>query len=257
MFWSRRLVDEDTAAWVEDGFAWLIRIFGAETFFDEIALVLPTKAFISSPGGDSHETAEAVFAEVKQHMGMSEWPCRLECQEMIQAGQVADFHVLQPEEQAPSGTFDTDGNAAVISYDPGLMAQPLSFIDMLSHELSHYLLAGHSDDAPGGADAHEVMTDLTAIYAGFGVIQLQGGSQISGFQDTYAQGWQISHLGYLSSEVRAYALAVFLTLKDLKIEAATAHLSTDKARLLRLGAKQVARRSDSIAGLKDLRRSGR
>ena len=249
MFWSRRLVDDETAEWVEDGFAWLIDTFQPKVFFDETDLILPTKAFFSSPGGDSHETAQAVFDEVRRHMGMTEWHCRLERQEMVQGSQVADFHRVEPQDPGPSGTFDIDGNEVVVSYDPSLMARPIAFIDMLSHELAHYLLSNHVDSAPGGADAHEVMTDLAAIYAGFGVMQLQGGSQISGFQDAFAQGWQISHLGYLSSEVRAYALAVFLRVKEIAPKIAEAHLSDDKARLLRLGLKQADKRRVQIAVL--------
>ncbi|MEO1494883.1 MAG: hypothetical protein AAFV19_22285 [Pseudomonadota bacterium] len=249
MFWSRRLVDDETADWVEVGFAWLIDTFQPKVFFDETDLILPTRAFFSSPGGDSHETAQAVFDDVRRHMGMTEWHCRLERQEMVHGSQVSDFHQIEPLDPGPSGTFDLDGNEVVISYDPGLMARPVAFIDMLSHELAHYLLANHVDTAPGGAEAHEVMTDLAAIYAGFGVLQLQGGSQISGFQDTFAQCWQISHLGYLSSEVRAYALVVFLRSKGIAPEEAIAHLSDNKARLLRLGLKQADIRRDQIGVL--------
>lgn len=247
MFWSRNLVDDDTADWVEEGLIWLIRTFGAETYFSHTRLILPTREFFKAPGGTSHASAEAVFAEVRAHMEMADWPCRLVRQEADPDGHVGAAMMVQGIERSPGGTFGHDGESITVTYSPELMKQPVSFLNMLSHELAHYLLAGHVEDAPGGEEAHEIMTDLTAIYAGFGLIQLEGGMIARGFQSALEAGWQIGNLGYLSSETRAFALALFLLSKGIDPEIARPHLSPDKAKLLRSGLKMLARRPEIVA----------
>ncbi|MEM7057572.1 MAG: hypothetical protein AAF557_08280 [Pseudomonadota bacterium] len=252
MFWSRNLIDDDTAEWVEEGFNWLIRTYGAEAYFVETQLILPTRDFFQSPGGTGHEAALAVFDEVRGHMGMSNWSCELIRQDADPDAHVAQGLSVQDVEQSPGGTFGYDGEGFTITYSPNLMKQPLSFLNMLSHELAHYLLAADVENAPGGADAHEVMTDLAAIYAGFGVIQLEGGMIATGYQNPFEIGWQIGNLGYLSSEVRAYALALFVLSKQIDPKIAASHLSTDKAKLFRGGLRMLDRRSDSVRRIRAL-----
>jgi len=204
MFWSRTLVDNDTEEWVEEGFTWLISTFGVEAYFDETQLILPTRDFFQSPGGTSREAAQAVFDEVRGHMGMEDWHCELIRQDEDPDTHVAIGHSIQGIEQSPGGTFGHDGQKFTITYAPDLMKQPVSFLNLLSHELAHYLLSADVENVPGGMEAHEIMTDLAAIYAGFGVIQLEGGMIATGYQSALEIGWQIGNLGYLSSEVRAF-----------------------------------------------------
>lgn len=252
MFWSRNIVDLDTAAWVEEGFAWLIRTYGAETYFVETTLILPTREFFKAPGGVGHEAAQAVFDEVREHMGMSDWPCELVRQDADPETHIATAHAVQGVEQSPAGTFGCDGEQVTITYSPELMKQPLSFLNVLSHELAHYLFAADFEHAPGGEDAHEVMTDLAAIYAGFGVIQLEGGMVAGGYQDAFEMGWQIGNLGYLSSEVRAFALALFVLTKDIDPSTADSHLSPDKGKPFPSALRMLDRKPEIVERIKAL-----
>lgn len=252
MFWSRNIVDLDTAAWVEEGFAWLIRNYGASTYFDETSLILPTRDFFKAPGGIGHDAAQAVFDEVRAHMGMSDWPCELVRQDADPETHIATGLAVQGTEQSPGGTFSYYGEQITITYSPELMKRPISFLNMLSHELAHYLLAADVENAPGGIDAHEVMTDLAAIYSGFGVIQLEGGMIAGGYQDAFEMGWQIGNLGYLSSEVRAFALALFVLTKDIDPSTAASSLSSDKSKLLRSALRMLKRNSEIVERIKAL-----
>lgn len=252
MFWSRDLVDADTAAWVDNGFRWLVETLGPNVYFDETRLVLPTREFFQSPGGTSHETAQSIFDEVRALMGMEDWPCQLVRQDHDPDPVLTPTLMVSGVEQMPAGTFEAAADQIQITYSPDLMRQPISFLNVLSHELAHYLLADLVDEAPGGEEAHEIMTDLAAIYAGFGVIQLEGGMIATGFQDTFAQGWQIGNHGYLSSEVRAYALALFLRSKKITPETALAHLSSDKVRLVRRALKMLDRMPERVVAIRRL-----
>lgn len=252
MFWSRNLVPDETADWICETFLWLISELGPEEFFEETPLVLPTREFFTAPGGTSHATAEAVFADVKRHMGMEAWPCRLTRQDDDPDTHVGVGLMVKDVPASPGGTFAVAKGAIEITYDPGLMKTPVAFIQMLSHELSHYLLAPHVEEIPGGEELHELATDLTAIYAGFGVLQLEGGMVAGGFQGAGEMGWQIGNLGYLSSENRAFALALFLAAKEIDIGLAAPHLSPDRLSLLKKGIKMLRRQPARADALKQL-----
>jgi hypothetical protein len=254
MFWSSNLVPDETADWISETFGWFIATLDPTVFFDETPLILPTRDFFDAPGGNSHATAESVFAQVAKHMGMADWPCRL-----IRQADDPDTHVgialmVKDAPGGPGGTYREGGGEIEITYNPGLMSSPVAFINMLSHELSHYLLSPHVEDIPGGEELHELATDLAAIYAGFGVIQLEGGMIAEGYQGAFEMGWRIGNVGYLSSEGRAYALALFLAVKDLDIGLAAPHLSSDRLSLLKQGVKMLRRQPERVTALKNLAR---
>lgn len=237
MIWKRALVSDEIADWVTDRFSWLVTTLGPKTFFEHTKLVLPTRSFFKTGGGTDEATASAIFDEVRAHMGVDHWPVRL-----TPLGTVSDdFGAATYETSQVAGTFYTPQDGpAVITYRPGLMRTPKAFIGTLAHELAHYILAPHVHTAPGGEEEHELLTDLTVIYAGLGVIDLQGARDV---------GWK----GYLTSDTRAYALATFLRLKDLDPELATPFLDTYLKGRMKRALKQRDERADELVILKGLR----
>ncbi|MEO1459283.1 MAG: hypothetical protein AAFV49_17225 [Pseudomonadota bacterium] len=254
MLWSRDIVSPAEAEWATDGFQWLIERFGAETFFDETRLVLPTRAFFDAPGGRSHATALAVFEQVRGHMGMADWPCRLERQTPDADTAVGDLALLRDAPAGPLGTFGVDdASEVVITYNPALLDRPLAFVATMAHELAHYLLASEAEETPGGEALHELFTDLTVIACGFGVIELESGFETDSWEAGFMQGWSLSHVGYLSQEMRAYALALFLRARAEDAVAAEAHLSDDKRRLLGRALRMLDRDRWAVERLSSLR----
>lgn len=216
MFWSRPLVSNDMHDWIVECFDW----FDAR-FPPPLAPILPTQAFFTAPGGTGPETAMRVLEDIKRHMGFQA------------AVELAPLDVLPAEYridyQAHSqiaGTFQSDGETALIRYDPEQMNRPLQFINLMAHELMHARLAGLEDAVPGGAEAHELATDLGCIIAGFGVFQLQAADDA---------GW----FGYMSQPSRAMALAIFLGRRGLAADAVAAHLSPRCRKLLIRAFKQL------------------
>ncbi|WP_174821524.1 hypothetical protein [Ruegeria arenilitoris] len=118
-----------------------------------------------------------------------------------------------------AGTHEKVENVSVIRYDPEQMHRPMQFINLLAHELMHARLAGMEHDVPGGEPAHELVTDLGCIIAGFGVFQLQAADDA---------GW----FGYMTQPSRAYALSVFLQRRGLGIDTVTPYLSLQSRKLL-------------------------
>lgn len=209
MFWSRPTISDDMRAWILDCFDWFDAHFAAPK-----GPVLPTRAFFSAPGGTSEANARLVLADIKRHLGF-DGPVRL----LPLDGLPAEYRHSYQQLTEIAGTHQLKDGVSVIRYDPENMRRPLSFINVIAHELMHARLAGHVDAVPGVEPAHELATDLGCIIAGFGVFQLQAADDA---------GWS----GYLSQQSRAFALAVFLARRGLDGDAVAAHLSPRCRKLL-------------------------
>lgn len=227
MWGKKRFLDPELEEWHIECWAWMLQHFGGIEAVRAAPLVLPTGAFFPRVTGDEHEKAVAVFARIKDLLGMSDWPCTLVQRYRVNVP-VGEFMMLQPEgKNVIAGTFESDGENVIISYDPDLVARPLNFITTLAHELAHYRL--HSiDDLPPGADeepvAEELATELAVAYFGFGVIAANAAFDFEQFQDAGRSGWRGGASGYFSEDSWAFALAVFLALRNEAPDLVRPHL---------------------------------
>ena len=203
-------------SWILDCFDWF-----DDRFEPPGALVVPTRTFFTAPRGSDPATARTVLEDVMRHL-KHDRPVEIVPMDVLPAEYRVDYQALS----SAAGTHETQGNTSIIRYDPALMNRPLQFINMLAHELMHARLAGLEDEVPGGAQAHELATDLGCIIAGFGVFQLQAADDA---------GW----FGYMTQPSRAFALAVFLDRRGLTAEAAAPWLSARCRKLLAKAIREV------------------
>ncbi len=238
MIWRRRnLISDAMADWVIHRFEWLITTFGPRTFFEDTKLILPTRSFFKTGSGRNEGTAQSIFDEVRAHMGIDHWPVKL----VPRATVASEFGMDTFSLTDVAGTFyEGDGGKVTITYNPLLMSKPQAFMGTLAHELAHYILARHVHTAPGGEEEHELLTDLTVIYSGMGLIDLQGSRDV---------GWK----GYMTSDTRAYALATFLRLKQISPGIAEPFLDAYLRKRLRRALRQRDTREDEISLLRALR----
>lgn len=216
MFGFRSRVSEDMRSWIFDCFDWF-----DDRFEPPDQLVLPTRAFFQAPKGIGQDTAEQVLADIQRHMKIDQ---RIEIVplDVLPGEYRLDYNALS----SVAGAYDNSAGIPVIHYDPEQMKYPLQFVNTLAHELMHARLDNWVDDVPGGAGAHELATDLGCIIAGFGVFQLQAADEA---------GWS----GYMTQPTRAFALAVFLSRRDLGIDAVAHYLSSRCLRLVKQAVKQL------------------
>lgn len=234
MWGKKRFLDPELEEWHVACWQWLLQNFGGIDAVRSAPLVLPTGAFFPKVEGDEHERATAVFLRVKDLLGMNEWPCTLVQRYRVNVP-LSGTIVLQPEGKMIGGTFESNGNEVLVSYDPDLLARPLNLITTFAHELAHYLL--HSvDDLPPGADvepmAEELATEMAVAFSGFGVIAANAAFEFYQFQDAGMIGWRGGSSGYFSEDGWAFALAVFLSLRGENAEAVRAYLKPHVAKKL-------------------------
>jgi hypothetical protein len=137
----------------------------------------------------------------------------------------------------------TDGPSgdqiAEIRYNPKHLANPESLIATFAHELSHYLMSNAKSDPPGGWDIHELTTDLTAVYLGFGIFMSNSAWNFEGHSSYDQQGWQYERQGYLTERGLVTAIAIWESLAGRDPIAAAPFLKRHLAKDLKNAAAYV------------------
>ena len=225
-FGNRTFLDADVEAWQRETWQWFLATFGGIADLKKSKLVLPTREFFPSTDKQGHERAEYIFECIKHLARMPEWPCRLVAQPRRAELSVGDLAALKPITHAPSGTFGFEGNEVVITYQPADIDNPGMLIATLVHELAHYLLLRWRKEVPGGEEVHELTTDLLTVYMGFGVFGASCAFNFNQFQGVMSQGWQWARRGYLDERTWAFALAVFLGLREESVDLVQPYLKS-------------------------------
>jgi hypothetical protein len=76
-FARKPVVDDETAAWHVDNFAWLIRQFGGAAGLAKSNLVLPMPGYFVTEGEKGHPFALRIFDQIKAYCGMADWEADL------------------------------------------------------------------------------------------------------------------------------------------------------------------------------------
>jgi hypothetical protein len=230
-FKAKPVIDADAAAWHVDNFLWLLREFSGGGAFAQTRLVLPKPGFFTFDAEQGHALALRIFLQVRDYCGMRDWEVDL-VEDDNPLAQSTPFSMIEPKRHA-LGTFGAHGNRIQISYVPALLQRPDRLIATIAHELAHYLLATANERPNCADDEIECLTDLAAVFMGFGVFLANTRFHHETYSDGSMRGWRIGHFGYLPEADLIFALALFLRAKGLDATAADESLKPHLAKMLR------------------------
>jgi hypothetical protein len=238
-FKPKPIVDADAAAWHVENFAWLARNFSGDDAFANTRLVLPKRGVFTIDSEQGHARALRIFEQVKHYCGMDDWLVDLVADDnpLAQAG-MPRIDAVEAKKYA-LGTFGVAGNRLQISYVPALLQQPEQLIATFAHELAHYLLLRARERVVCADDETECLTDLAAVFMGFGVFLANARFNRETYSDGVWQGWRIGHSGYLPERDLIFALALFLRAKGDEADEACGSLKPHLAKLLRQAMRQL------------------
>ena len=197
LFRAKPVVDTDAAAWHVENFAWLAQQFAGGGAFTRTILVLPKASFFPTDGERGHDLALRIFRHVKRHCGMNGWEVDLIEDDNALARDLPPSLVPVGPSRHALGTFSASGKRVEISYVSALVRSPERLIATFAHELAHYLLATAGEAPVCADDERECLTDLAAVFMGFGVFLANARFQHETYSDGAMQGWRIGHSGYL------------------------------------------------------------
>jgi hypothetical protein len=247
LFGKSRFLEAEVELWVVGTWGWLMRNLGGKARLAATPLVLPTRDFFPPTETQGHERAVYVFERTKAWMGLADWPCTLTPYDRPSGVQRMGHFAMIQHGKSAHGTFQAVEGGAVVSYASDLVDQPRALIAVFAHELAHYLLADLRYWIPGGDDLHELVTDLTVAYLGFGVFAANAAFQFGQHQDAFGQGWRSQHSGYLSERTWAFAIALFCALKVAPLP--TEHLKPGVAGLTKTAARYLKREEGVLSSL--------
>lgn len=200
-------VTPEQQSWLEDSFALLTALFGAEKV-KNAPLVLPSEVFFPRKWVPTEEWASFAFERVCEIMNVD-----IERVELV-------FELDSWHETRRLGTYlgRTSGAAgtyrhlvteegpsrAAISIKSSLFSEPETMIAVMAHELCHVLLLG-DNKIRRDMERMEPLTDLMTVFCGFGVFSANSAH----VRKVDSSGWMESAHGYLTQREFGYALALF------------------------------------------------
>lgn len=194
---SRCPVAPNLQAWLEGRVAWIAREFGIERLFDE--LVLPNDTFFPDEYHGTKDDARRLFEQVCEYMGVD--PSRVD----LRFCKTRALTALDDWTDEAGLCQDGDGRA-IVEVEESQFSDPLKLVAVFARELARVHL--HVDNRlQKDADDREFVTDLLAVFLGFGVFlanAVSGSSVILGL---------VEGLGYLSDCECAYALSILAWLQ--------------------------------------------
>lgn len=252
---SRRLVDQAIVDWQFEGFAWLVDNFESSSGLSETELWLPIPKYF--PEARGRALADHIFDCVKRQ-------CRFgddDVFELIAMEGQPDFDLgglamIQTEGNLACGTYQFiskahGGPKEIIRYDAGLADNPAQLVATFAHELGHALHMRTNDQIDEPPELYELFTDLTAVFLGYGVFLSNARFEFSQFSDGDRQGWQASGAGYLPEVDLIFAMALFMSIKNLPESLATPHLKPHLQKMLTKAFRQLSKLEDRVASLRE------
>src|SRR5437588_162542 len=194
-FRPRCPVDPPDKVWIERRMTWLARVLGIERCLDA-QVVLPTPKFFPDPYDGEEADVRPLLDRVCCYMGVD--PGRF------------DLHFFDKrldDDRDPLG-FYVGGERERIEINRSELADPMSLVGTLAHEVAHAILLGEHHIDPEVAD-HEYVTDLLTVFLGLGAFTANSVMRESHSLVGQWYMWRISAKGYLSERSFGYALAFF------------------------------------------------
>jgi hypothetical protein len=195
MFTERR------ALWIYEQYKWLEANLPRRSVHKPRILVTPTNEHFPEKYFPTETSATLVFDRIRDLMGIRAWNCTLvqkgspeaALRDALSGSGVMGFN----SPGGSAGTFSTR-EKVTITYAKELLADPLVLVAILAHELGHYLLAACPERPICSREEREPVTDLTAVFEGFGLFSCHAAFQFKQWTGTFTQGWEFSRYGYLS-----------------------------------------------------------
>jgi hypothetical protein len=237
-------IDPETADWISDNLLWLFKHFHRHAATPARGFILPKTGFFPTEGQTGHDLAERIFEQAKLYCGLSGDTILLTTHEDDDETFPSGVGMASQPRKSAAGLYwagDMD-NAPTVSYSASLLHEPGTFIATLAHELAHHVLArGAAEPAPCDDDEEEFLTDLTAVFMGYGVFLARARFVHWSVHDL-GGGWSGSgwrQLGYLPEQDLLYASAMLACVLDLDVTAITSLLASHQIKPFLRAAQEI------------------
>jgi hypothetical protein len=242
--WFRPTCPCDPVAkyWIEDRLRWLSKQFGLHVLLER-PIVLPTPEFFPDPWDGSTKAARHLFNRVCGYMDVD--PDSVELK-FFHDSAPRSLQTLDHLLGVTAGTWSSSENGwqtGMVRIERGGLDRPADLIGIMAHELAHQRLLGE-----GRYDAeeydNELLTDLTAIFHGFGVFLANNPRKSTGALRNWP-GTKLRRPEYISEPMAGYAMAHIAWFRDEERPAWSKHLRWAPRGVFKQGLNYLCKTADS------------
>lgn len=206
--WFRPSCPCDPAAkrWTEERLRWLSKQFGLHIMLER-PIILPTNEYFPDAWDSSKKAGRRMFHRVCEYMGVD--PDEIQLRFVRRMG--ADLF----SDSAAAATWsggEEPWDKSVVCVNEAHLDRPADLVGYFAHELAHQRLLGECRIDPDCFD-NELLTDLTAVFHGFGVFLANNPRKSTG-RLAYWPGTQLFMPEYLSEPMLGYAMAHLAWFRD-------------------------------------------
>ncbi|MGK6353478.1 hypothetical protein [Parapedobacter sp. DT-150] len=209
-------ITQEGKEWIDVNLLWLREQFG-----HHVDAVTPTPEHFPVEFTGSEADAHRILGIVCGQMGIPIGNIELY---FFDPPPAVDGIMLASEEtDTPEGIYyQSEDGKQTIELNSQQLPDFTSLVATIAHEVAHIKLLTLGDPE----EDEEHLTDLTAIYFGFGIFIGNSAFKFNQWQDGSHQGWSFKRSGYLPEQVIAYAMAALYS--DQKDIAANLNKSLKK-----------------------------
>ena len=256
LFDKKPILDETAIQWMFDCYEWAFRNLDPAVFFKQTSLVYPNNEYFPGQGNSPEEKSQLILEQVKQHAGMNHWPVRLVNEEtyldssfassaprLIAEGSVRGTSALRPK-------LEVSEDALFVLYQPNLLKNPQVLIANYAQMLGSYLGYTVNEPPPGGVENWPMLTEMIAIFMGFGLMYANTAGNVRVNSCGSCQGPIAERVNYLSQYDAAYALAIFVKLKNINLKEVKPYLKKTLHPFFKKALSEIEMRENEMASLR-------
>ena len=191
---------------------WLLKEFGCDAF-RAVTVVLPTDEFFPDEYAADEDDVWCLVERVCDYMDVDPDLIELEFFDDQHSELQKSIGCLESSYDGASGHYRKRKDKFVVSLATSQLADPMSLVATIAHELGHVRLLGE-ERVDDDYDDHEPLTDLVTVFFGLGVFTANSAFSFQQWTNSSSQGWQTERKGYLSEEMFGYALALFALMRS-------------------------------------------
>ena len=222
IFKTKPLLDQSSADWMFDTFAWALELFDRDEFFNRSRLIQPSNEFFPGRVSSVHDKAETIFKATLGYAGLSHWPFVLQPPEQFHNQPTPLLNVEGFERDSTQTQLPALSNTVplCLSYNPPQALKSEDLASSFAHNIAQHVVYQSQSLPPGGADYFLEATEVVAIFMGFGVLFANSAYTFRGGCGSCYNA-QANRSASLSEDDVVFALALYCRLKNIPNAEAT------------------------------------
>jgi len=242
--WFKPTCPCDPAAkrWVEDRLKWLSQQFGLHVLLER-SIVLPTPEFFPDAWDESPKAVRRLFRRVCTYMEVDPGCVELK----LFTDRTPGWRTaLDPALGIAAGKWqgaDQPWQPGIVRIERSTLDRPSDLVGTMAHELAHQRLLGEGR-ADSDAFDNELLTDLTAVYHGFGIFFANNPRKSTGTLGRWP-GTNLYRPEYLSEPMLGYAMAHIAWFRDEDRPDWARHLRWTPRSVFKEGLRYLQKTGDS------------